>query len=536
MHRILCITLMISLCLSCQKKKNLVSEHPRYTLRMAILAEPMHLDPRKGADVTSAQLQFMLFEGLTRLHADGTIELGQSHKIDVTKDQKTYTFHLGKTTWSDGTIVTSYDFEKAWKDILSPCFPAPNAHLLYPIKGALSAKTGTIDMREVGISAPDPYTLIIELENPTPYFLQLISFCTFFPVKSGLDEQSPSLAYTTTTAFINNGPFCLKEWKHDDHLILTKNTRFRAPQEVHLEKIQLQVIPNELTAIQMYENGDLDFIGNPFCSLPAEEISAAMQKGTLHITPAAATTFLSLNTEGSLFKNIHLRKAFAYAINREELVRHISPLQEVIATDAIPPILKNNQVRHLYTDNKPKLAKMHLKQALLELNLTKKDLEGLSFLYAKVEDHHKMAQAIQQQILKTLGIRIQLQSMESKTLLSKLSTRDYSLALSVWRAQFSDPISILERFKHKQNVKNYPGWQNLSFQQLLEESTYYTGDHRQRLLDRAEEILLDEFPVIPLYHWNLCFCKKDHLTNIELSPVGGIFFERLMIKEITDKT
>ena len=179
---------------------------------------------------------------------------------------------------------------------------------------------------------------------------------------------------------------------------------------------------------------------------------------------------------------------------------------------------------------------MHLKQALLELNLTKKDLEGLSFLYAKVEDHHKMAQAIQQQILKTLGIRIQLQSMESKTLLSKLSTRDYSLALSVWRAQFSDPISILERFKHKQNVKNYPGWQNLSFQQLLEESTYYTGDHRQRLLDRAEEILLDEFPVIPLYHWNLCFCKKDHLTNIELSPVGGIFFERLMIKEITDKT
>jgi oligopeptide transport system substrate-binding protein len=532
MDRILFIILMISLYTSCQSPNHL-PQAPK-TLRLGLLEEPMDLDPRTAGDATSSQLQFLLFEGLTRLHPNAEVSPAQSHKIEVSKDQKRYTFYLGKTFWSDGTVVTAYDFEKAWKNILSPSFPAPNAHLLYPIQGALEAKRGDIPVEQVSIFAPNSETLVIELTTPTPYFLQLVSFCTFFPVKSGMDNTAATDPGKIKPLLITNGPFALAEWKRKDHMVLIKNQKFRDPQQVYLDQIHLQLIPSELTALQMYENGQLDFIGNPFCSLPAEEVSSSISRGDLYTSPTAATTFVSLNTDSSLFNNIHLRKAFAYAIDRQSIVEHISPSQTKIATGAVPPILKSYQKSVVYTDNNAPLAQTYLTKALKELNLEKQDLEKITFLYAKVEDHHKIAQAIQQQLLINLGIRIQLQSVDSKHLISRLSTRDYSLALTTWRAQFYDPISILERFKHKGNVKNYPGWESEPFKKMLEESVYHTGSKRQLLLDQAEALFLEEMPVIPICHWNLSFLKKDHLSNIEFSPVGGIFFERLKISEIKD--
>ena len=148
-------------------------------LRISISREPATLDPRKGGELIGSVLQFMLFEGLTRVNPDGTVTAAQAKRIELSKDRLRYTFYLRDTFWSDGRPVTAYDFAATWKKILVPDFPAPNAFLFYPIRGAEAAKRGTGSLEDVGIHAIDAKTLVVELVNPTPYFLDLVSFAFF---------------------------------------------------------------------------------------------------------------------------------------------------------------------------------------------------------------------------------------------------------------------------------------------------------------------------------------------------------------------
>jgi oligopeptide transport system substrate-binding protein len=498
---------------------------------VCITEEPSTIDPRKGGDAVSSQLQFMLFEGLTQLNEDGSISNAQASHIEISSDKKTYRFHLGNTNWSNGDIVTSYDFAKAWKTIIHPRFPSPNAHLLYPIKGAEQAKRGVIPLDQVGIYCPDGQTLIVELEKPTPYFLQLLSFCVFFPVHPSMDFKENAPINIDLTDVICNGPFTITEWKHQNEITLEKNIAYRKKDDTQIDMIHISIISSEMTALKMYEQGKLDFLGHPFSSLNCDELSRYQLETELQIIPAAATTFITFNTQNGYFKNKSLRKAFAYALDREVIVKNISAIEENVATRMIPPVLLNNRNKDLFMNRNKETARQLLLEAMNDLGISKKELETITFYYSKSEHNHKIAQVMQQQWHQTLGIMINLQSLESKTLLYRLGIRDYEMALTMWRAQFYDPVSILERFQYGHNIKNYPGWDNKIFAELINESGNDSGKLREEKLEKAEELLVQDIPLLPVYHWNLTFLHKKHIKNIQFSPVGGIFFERISVDQ-----
>ncbi len=509
--------------------KDFPSKQSRGKFRMNIQRDPSTLDPRRGGDVVSSHLHFMISEGLTRLDENNETSPAQAQSIDLSADGTTYTFHLRDCKWSDGTPILAEDYEYSWKTILSPSFPAINAHLLYSIKNAEKAKKGLVPPDEIGVKAIDEKTLVVQLEKPTPYFLQLTSFCVLFPIKKSLDLTDPDWIYRTDSTFVSNGPFSLKNWKHKDELVIERNPFYWEKDEVTIDEIQMSIIDNESTALQMFEKGLLDIIGAPLSPIPIDALRTYKNNDNLSIYPTAGSTFIAFNTDQFPFHNRNMRKAFSLALNRTAIIENITQLEEEIALSTIPSVMKNGRKSAFYKDHDIELAKKYLERGLKELNIKASDL-SLTYNYVQTEIYHKVAQAIQQQWKDVLGITVNLENLESKVLIDKLSKRNYTFAQTIWMAQYNDPMNILERYKLKENLKNYASWYNENYSHLLDQSFYVqNAGERASVLEAAEKIFMEEFPICPIYHWKFAVMVQPHV-KIALSPIGDIYFSKICVQ------
>ncbi len=515
-------------------RKEISSTQSRGKFRMNIQRDPSTLDPRRGGDVVSSHLHFMISEGLTRLDENNETSPAQAQSIDLSPDGKTYTFHLRDCKWSDGTSILAEDYEYSWKTILSPSFPAINAHLLYSIKNAEKAKKGLVPPEEIGVKAIDEKTLVVQLEKPTPYFLQLTSFCVLFPIKKSLDLADPNWIYRTDSTFVSNGPFSLKNWKHKDELVIERNPFYWEKDEVTLDEIHMSVIENESTAMQMFEKGSLDIIGAPLSPIPIDSLRTYLKNENLSLYPTAGSTIIAFNTDQFPFHNQNMRKAFSLALNRAAIIDNITQLDEEVALGAIPSVMKNGRKRAFYKDHDVELARKYFELGLKELGIKASDL-SLTYNYTHTEIYHNVAQAIQQQWKDTLGITVNLENLESKVLIDKLSKRNYTLAQTIWMAQYNDPMNILERYKLKENLKNYASWYNEEYSNLID-SSFYTknAEERTAVLEAAEQIFMEEFPICPIYHWKFAVMVQPHV-KIALSPIGDIYFSKICVRNNEQK-
>ncbi len=489
-------------------------------LRIGINREPQSLDPRRGAEVVSASLHYMLFEGLTRFNPDWSISLSIAKSIKISKNRKRYVFHLRPTYWSDGSPLTAYDFEYSWKKILDPHFPSMNAYLFFPIQNAEKAKKGLCTSGQIGIRALDEYTLVVDLHTPTPYFLDLTSFCAFFPVHHKLDLSHPEWFQRTGRDFISNGPFRLAQWAHHENIELEKNPHYWNRKKIHLQKVHIRFIVNEMTALQLFETGQLDLIQTSLCPLPPDCLETLRTTGDLHFAPAAGSMIIACNTEQFPFNNRLFRKALSLAINRKALVDHITQLGEQPARGAIPPILKKNRCDLLMEDANKEQARVLFQEALKEMKLEIEQFPSITYLYASSNNNKKIAEALQHQWQAALGIRVHLQSIEHCLLLDRLTKRNFQMAQNIWLAQYNDQMNILERFKDRTITKNYSSWEHPQFAALLQRSFYEEGEQRLATLLEAEKLLIDEMPVIPLYHLSASFLKKPYVQNLN-SPYSS---------------
>lgn len=511
---IFCIVITLVGC----KKKERSEERP---LRVNFLGSPTTFDSRKASDLITASLQFYLNEGLTRMIPSQTASLGLAKHIEISPDGKTYTFHIRETYWTHGDPLTSYDFKRAWLSILDPDFPCANAFLLYPIDNAREAKLGQVPLSDVGIETPNAHTLIVHLRTPTPYFLEVTSFCTLFPI--------PSQSNTTDLQHCSLGPYKVAEYENDQHILLKKNPLYWDADNVTLNAIDISLVKEETTAYRMYELGQLDFIGMPFSCIPSDVIHSLGQNDELHSQQLTGTAYCTLNLMKKPFNNFHFRKAIAHAINRDALIDHIALSNGSTAQSLLPPTLTHPSSNKIPEFN-PSLAKHHFALFLEEENISIADLNQIELTYPSQGLFSKMAPVIQEQIASSLHFMIKLKPTESRMLIATLMNKDYDMALTTTFAQYFDPMNILERFINKTETKNFCSWENPEYKALLEQSYCIENlPYRNQILSQAETVLLNDLPIIPLYHPHVLYLAKHHIMNLQSNPTGGIYFNQVTL-------
>lgn len=499
-------------------------EKPKQEFRVNIKTEPFSLHPGLANDNTSGTVLRNTFEGLTRIGMDGKPELAMAEDYKVSEDGTVYTFKLRDAKWSNGDPVTAHDFEYAWKWALDPKNESQYAYQLYYLKNGEAANTGKAPLDSVGVKAQDDKTLVVTLEQPTPYFLELTAFYTYLPINSKIAQKNPDWYKNAGEDYVSNGPFKMVTWEHRNKIELVKNDQYWDKDNVKLEKITMHMIEDVNTELSMFKKGELDWAGAPFSALPTDSIEQLEKEGILNIKPIAGVYWYKFNTEVKPLNNVKIRKALAYAIDREAIVKNITKAGQIPAMAAVPPSMFPENEKGYFKDNDVETAKKLLEEGLKELGYKDvSELPVIKIAYNTDEAHQKIAQAIQDMWKKNLGIKTELENEEWAVYIEKLHRGDYMVGRMGWLGDFNDPINFLKLFRDKNGGNNYTRWENPQFKQLLIQSQKERDpEKRLELLKQAEKIFMDEMPVAPIYFYTNAWVQKDNLKDVAISGLGDV--------------
>lgn len=491
-------------------------------IRHNIGAEPETLDPAIMTGISEGTIANAIFEGLTRYDKDAKIVPGIAEKWDISTDGLKYTFHLRDSKWSNGDPLTAADFEYAWKRALDPKTESEYAYQLYYIKGAEDYNTGKIkDASQVAVKAVDAKTLEVELRTAAPQFLGLTSFQTLLPLNKKTVEANANW-WKDPKTLVTNGPFKVTAWNHRQTVDCVKNENYWDAKTVKLEKLVFNLVDSQQTALTLFETGQLDMGMNP----PPQELDRLKQENKLVITPQLSTYFYRFNTTKKPFNDVRVRKALTLAIDRDAIVKNITKAGETPATAFIPNGIPDaeagkdyRQVGGALFDYKLNVAEA--KKLLAEAGYPNgKGFPTVSILHNNDEKHAKIAQAIQEMWKTNLGVNVKINSQEWQVYLDAEDNLDYDIARAGWVADYVDPMTFADMFVTG-GGNNDTGWSSKAYDEAIKEANS-TGDQAKRMeaMHKAEKILVDDMPIMPIYFYTQPYLFNPKLKDVVLPSFG----------------
>ncbi|HSX12856.1 MAG TPA: ABC transporter substrate-binding protein, partial [Chlamydiales bacterium] len=254
----------------------------------------------------------------------------------------------------------------------------------------------------------------------------------------------------------------------------------------------------------------LDWMGSPLSTLPVDAITTLKD---VQKSPFLATGFCRLNVLSGPLSDRQFRRALALSVDRKAIVEHLLRGGQTVATSLVP---KEMGISEGYFE--PCLV-----EARAIISEIEEPIAPVVISYYNNERNTLIAQTLQRQWQENLNIKVEIEAVEPKVFFQKISQKNYQIAIGSWTADFNDPINFLEVFKSKDNGTNNTGWENLDYIDLLNRSAICTDkEERKRILHSAEKILMDEMPIIPIYHFALNYVKNEALTGVYLSPQGHL--------------
>jgi len=502
-------------------------------LNLVVGSEPPSLHPGLATDTTSSAILTNVFENLTTLDENAKPVAAAASDWKISDDQKTYTFTLRDNKWSNGDPVTASDFEYAWKWALNPDNLSEYASIFYSIKGAAAYNSGEGSADDVGVKAEDEKTLVVTLENPTPYFLELTAFKTYAPLNQKAVEGNENWYADAGDDYVTNGPFTLNEWRHNDTIVLKKNPEYWDADKVSLETVNIGMVESETTAATMFKAGEIDYLGAPYQSIGLDVIDGFKADGSLKIADQASVYVYKLNTKDKFTGNANIRKALTLAMNRQGLIDNITKGEQKPALGMVPIAVSGfEEDRGYYKDNDIEGAKAALEAGMQELGIKDPSEITVNISFNTSEGHAAIAQFIQEGWTKNLGIKVGLDNSEWQVYLEKLNQLDYQAGRLGWTGDYNDAYTFLEIYDTAANGNNDTGWENPEYKKLLDQSNLETDPaKRLDLLKQAEAIIMNELPAAPIYYYTNLSVVQDNVKNIQADVLGNIPLKEVVVEK-----
>ena len=487
-------------------------------LRMNNMAEPAHLDPALQTSVEDQRITLALFEGLCSYDPKTLAPIpGVAERWDRSADGRIYTFHLRRCTWSDGRPVRADDFLYAWRRVLTPptdkperrdpsltrLVVSPYADLLYLIEGAEAFHIGTTDdFSEVGIEVVNDVTLRVTLARATPWFLELTCFPTWMPVPTHVVETH-GRDWTRVENIVTNGPFALADRRLGDSLHVVRREDYWDAGGVQLDAVVYFSTDHVDTAIDQFLAGETDWVRR-FNPLKVRAWRADAELSTYLTAPEyIGTYFYRFNVRKPPFDDARVRRAFAHAVDRASITRHVTGLGETSAEGIVPPCVSTVRPWKRLEGRGCGFDPPQARTLLAEAGYPKGEGFPIVTLAFNTDVKNKaIAEAAQSMWREHLGVDVRLENREKRVHLAEERAGRYQISRGSWIGDFNDPTTFLD-FMVSTRSNNRTGWKNDEFDRLVTASLdQLDEDRRLAMLERAETVLMQEdAPLLALYYY-----------------------------------
>ncbi|MBK87568.1 MAG: peptide ABC transporter substrate-binding protein [Gammaproteobacteria bacterium] len=483
-------------------EKNVVSGNQTGYLHYGNGAEPQGIDPHLVTGVPESRIVHALFEGLT-VKNPITLEPepGVAERWEISPDGTVYTFFINPLAkWSNGESITASDYVWSWERALHPETGSLYAYMLFPVVNAEKFASGEIDdFAQVGIKSIDANTLRINLNAPTPYFLQLMDHYSTFAVHpetllkfGGMSDRFTP--WTRVENIVSNGAFTLKEWSLNRQIKVEKNPHYWDKSKVALEGVYFYPTENTVSEERMFRSEQLHVSqGIPIGKIPSYR---AIANSPYVQAPYLGTYYYLINTKKPPVDDVRVRKALAYAVDRDKLTRTVLRDTAIPAYSITPPDTLGYNPPKLFSFD-PEKARALLAEAGYPGGA---GWPGLEITYNTQEDHRKIAVAVQQMWKDELGIDVSITNQEWKVYLNTVSQGDFQVARRGWIGDYVDANNFLDLFLAN-GGNNNTGYANAEFDDIILNQAPKAGSREKRyqLFYQAETMMMEEMPIIPFY-------------------------------------
>lgn len=495
------------------------------TLRINLENEPPSLDWSISTDTTSSLVLVNIMEGLLAYDlADPEFGLKPALATDYKPSNNAKTWTLKVRTgvkWSDGVEFTGQHVIDGWERILNPKTASEYAYFLFDVKNAKEYNAGKIkDFSQVGIKLNDKGELVIELKEAKAYFPMMLTHHSTYPIRKDVVEKFGD-KWTQPGNIVTLGAYKLKIWEHDKALVLERHDDYYG-EKAKIKNIYGYMINEFSTAKNLIDAGKIDFQQN----LPFKDLPALKQLPGYRSSPSLATYYYGFNTKKPAFKDVKVRKAFIHAVDRKQITDLLAA-GHVPLTSWVPTgMLGYEADKGLKFD--AALAAKLLDEAGYK---DRSKFPRVTIAFNTNENHQRVAENVQAQIKKNLGIEIQISNEEWKVYLKRLQSDTPDIYRLGWQADYPD-LSTFMTLMTSFSEQNHTGWGSKKYDQLVEEGNRtLEKEKRLKAYSEAQKILVeDDAPVLPVYSRVSHFLISERVKDIPISPIEQFIFKGASFK------